>query len=88
MKTLLSYVFATAILAIFFYLFFLAGMTTSSTQRVVEEKTPMQKEHERTSKNINLLVKELAVDLCKVDPNQEYFVVDVNGQGIECGEQK
>ena len=48
----------------------------------------MQKEHERTSKNINLLVKELAVDLCKVDPNQEYFVVDVNGQDIQCGESK
>jgi len=70
-----------AVIGLFFYLVFYAASEEYSNVEVPQQiKTKQQ----QTKENLNILLTDIANDLCKVDPKQNMASVSIEGKTVEC----
>ena len=79
MNNLVKYCFYCAILSAIFY-----ALLYRAADEYVANPIPVVAEKERQQKNLELLMKSLAKDLCKVDPKNSMVEVEYKGKVINC----
>lgn len=70
-----------AVIGLFFYLVFYAASEEYSNVEVPQQ---IKTEQQKTKENLNILLMDIANDLCKVDPKHSMVEVEYNGKVIDC----
>jgi len=70
-----------AVIGLFFYLVFYAASEEYSNVEVPQQ---IKTEQQQTKENLNILLTDIANDLCKVDPKQNMASVSIEGKTVEC----
>lgn len=70
-----------AVIGLFFYLVFYAASEEYSNIEVPQQ---IKTEQQQTKENLNILLMDIANDLCKADPKQNMASVSIDGKTVEC----
>lgn len=70
-----------AVIGLFFYLVFYAASEEYSNVEVPQQ---IKTEQQQTKENLNILLTDIANDLCKADPKQMLASVSIDGKTVEC----
>lgn len=69
------------VLSVFFYAIFYAATVEYENVEIPQQ---IKTEQQKTKENLNILLMDIAKDLCRADPKQNMASVSIDGKTVEC----